>query len=166
MANLLIIGAGQYGNVVYELANSTANFETIDFLDDNNEKAIGKLSDIESYQKLYDMAIVAIGNPEIRLNYLDLLEAYGYTIPVLISPFAYVSPTAKIQKGSIIEPMAVIHNNTDIGKGCIICAGAVVNHNATIKSGCQIDCNATVPAQASLPQNTKLESGCVYSSNQ
>lgn len=38
--NLLILGAGQYGYVAKEVAESMGHFEKITFLDDNNERAI------------------------------------------------------------------------------------------------------------------------------
>ena len=43
--NLLIIGAGQYGNVVKEIAKETGNFGKIDFIDDASEKVIGTISE-------------------------------------------------------------------------------------------------------------------------
>ena len=40
--NLLILGAGQYGQVAKEIAEETGYFDKIAFLDDNSEQAIGK----------------------------------------------------------------------------------------------------------------------------
>lgn len=45
--NLLIIGAGQYGALAKEIAEVMKCFEKIDFLDDNSELAIGKISEME-----------------------------------------------------------------------------------------------------------------------
>lgn len=47
MENLLIIGAGQHGAVVREIADSMSCFDRIDFLDDNSSEAVGKVSDAE-----------------------------------------------------------------------------------------------------------------------
>ena len=49
MNNLLILGAGQFGLMVKEIAESMSCFDKIDFLDDNNEIAIGKLCDYEEF---------------------------------------------------------------------------------------------------------------------
>ena len=43
MQNLLILGAGQYGMVAKEIAESMRKYDHIDFLDDNNPIAVGKL---------------------------------------------------------------------------------------------------------------------------
>ena len=43
--NLLVIGAGQYGMVAKEIAESMGKFGRIDFLDDHNPVAVGKTSE-------------------------------------------------------------------------------------------------------------------------
>lgn len=163
--NLLILGAGQYSNIVYDIAKATEKFGNIDFLDDNAPKAIGKTTDAATFLDSYKYATVAMGNSTNRLTYLKELEKAGFHLPIICSPMAYISPSASIDKGSIIEPMAVIHSNAKIGKGCLICAGAVINHDAIIEDGCQIDCNAVVPSSKTVPEKTKLPCGCVFSSN-
>ena len=74
MKKLLILGAGQYGKVAYEIASTMEQFERIEYLDDNSETAVGKLSDYKKLKNDYDSAIVAIGNAEMRL---DLIEQLG-----------------------------------------------------------------------------------------
>ena len=151
--NLLIMGAGEYGQLVKELARN--QFLLIDFLDDSSETAIGTFSDYEKYAGKY-RTIVAVGNNELRLEWLNKLEGAGFELPIIISPQAFVSPSAIIEPGCIIEPMAVIHANAIIKKGSIISAGAVVNHNATVSEGCHIDCNSVVGADAVVPKKMHL----------
>lgn len=159
---LLIIGAGQYGAVASETAGAMACFSQISFLDDNNPVAIGKLLDLEAFVKEYANVFVAIGNPELRLEWIEKAERIGYEIATLISPKAYISPSAQIMKGAIVEPCAVIQSNTTVETGCIISSGAVINHNAIVGRGCHIDCNATVAARMNVPLKTKVECGKVY----
>ena len=58
MQNLLILGAGQYGMVAKEIAESMRKYDHIDFLDDNNPIAVGKLGDFENLSNVYDSAVV------------------------------------------------------------------------------------------------------------
>lgn len=160
--NLLILGAGQYGQVTKEIAESMGRYDKIDFLDDVNTMAIGSLNDYMKFLDLYKYAIVAIGNPEVRLEWLSNLEDAGYEIPTLTHPRAYISTSSKIMKGCIVEPMAVINASAEVRVGCIISTGAVVNHNALCSAGVHIDCNATVAANAVVPSGTKVFSGTVY----
>lgn len=158
MNNLLIIGAGQYGMVVKEIAE-TLGFDKIDFLDDNSEKPVGKIADIAKFKDDYKNAVVAIGNAGIRLKLIAELEKAGCDIPILVHEKAYVSKSAVIGKGSIIEPMAVVHTEARIGTGCLISAGAVINHNCIIEDGCHIDCGTVVGARAVVRSKTNTKYG-------
>lgn len=160
--SLLIIGAGQYGAVALEVAQSMGCFEKIGFLDDNNDKALGKLEKYKDLIGEYTYAFVAIGKNNFRMEWLKKLKAAGYKIHPLISPMASVSSTARIGAGSIIEPMAVVQPNAYVGKGCLICAGAVVKHNSHVSDGCHIDSNAVVIPRAVVPSGTKVESCKVF----
>ena len=162
--NLVIIGAGQYGEIVKETAEALKKFDKIDFLDDNSSLAIGTTNELINFLDNYANAFVAIGNSKIRLEFLMKLKKTGYRLVTLIHPNAYVSNSSKIEKGCIIEPNAVIHANVSIGVGCLISAGAVINHNADVEDGCHIDCNATVTARSVVKTKTKVYSGEVYNS--
>lgn len=163
--NLLIIGAGQYGLLVRELATALDIFHKIDFLDDSKEMAVGKIEEYESFAKEYSYAFSAIGNTELRMQWVEKLEKAGFTVPVLISPMAYVSPSAKLGVGTVVEPMAVVHANTEIGKACIISAHSTVNHNSVCGDGCHIDCGAVIGSNSTVPQGTKVKYGEVFKDN-
>lgn len=151
MSSLLIIGAGQYGHLIKEQAESLG-FTQIDFLDDNNEEAIGKISELEELQEKYDFCICSIGNPLIRRKITKRIK----NKVTLISPKAYVSLSAKIEKGCVIEVGAIINTKAIIEEGSFICSGSVVNHNAVVKKYSQVDCNAVV--KGIVPEETKVES--------
>ncbi len=167
--NLLIVGAGVYGVVAKEIAESMKCFEKIAFIDDskketpNGIEVIGTCADVDELTVEYNNIIVAIGNPEIRLSLLRKIEEETpCRIVTLVSPNAYVAPSAQIMKGSIIEPMAVIHTGAVISAGCIISAGAVVNHASMCCDGVHVDCNATVAGTTLVPAGMKIKSGEVY----
>ena len=161
MKRLLILGAGQYGKVAYEIARAMEQFDGIAFLDDNSETAVGKLSDYKKLKNDYDSAIVAIGNAGMRLGFIERLTESGYDIPVMIHPKAYVSPSAVIGKGSFIEPMAVVHTDVVIGIGAIVSAGTIINHNAVIGDGCHLDCGTVIKAREIIEDKTKTDCGQV-----
>lgn len=156
MGRLLILGAGQYGLVAKEVAEAMGCFTQIDFLDDHNDVAIGKLNDIENME--YDAAFVAIGNPAVRLQYLDRIKRAA----TLIHPRAFVSPSAKISEGCIVEAGAVICSDAMVGKGTIVMANAVVGHNATVGECCQLKYNCTIPENCVVPDKTKIDCNVVY----
>ena len=155
--NLLILGAGQYGKVAKEVAESMDCFEKIAFLDDNNDLAIGKLDEYEKFSLEYTYAFVAIGKADLRLSYIQRLKEACFRVAVLFSPKSYVSPSAKLMNGTIIEPMAVVNAGSTVNAGVYVCAGAIVNHNAVVGEGCQLDCGSVVGSNAVLPAGTKLK---------
>ncbi|MBE7091638.1 MAG: hypothetical protein E7365_00450 [Clostridiales bacterium] len=167
--NLLIVGASTYAVVAFEIATDMKCFDNIDFIDDNKTitpngiSVIGKTSDLDKFAFDYNNIVVAIGNPDIRLSILQKIkEINTYKIVSLISPKAYISPSAQIMDGCIIEPMSVIHSCCVIGTGCIISAGAVINHACTCSDGVHIDCNATVDGYCSIPERSKIECGEIF----
>lgn len=167
--NLLIIGAGIYGLVAKEIAESMGCFLRIDFVDDGAKETpdgtpvIGTTKDLAELSKRYANVVVAIGNPDVRQKLIRFIEEETpLRLVTLISPRAYVSPSAQIGKGCIVEPMAVVHTGCILGKGCLICAGAVVNHAAMCGDCVQVDCNATVAGNAVVPGGIKVASGTVY----
>ncbi len=166
--NLLIIGAGIYGLVAKEIADSMQRFDKIDFIDDgktftsNGLKVVGKVNEVPSFINEYNNVVVAIGNCEVRLSILNKLKELPCKIVALISPSAYVSPSAEIGEGCIIEPMAVVHTGVKLSSGCIVSAGAVVNHASVLLECVHVDCNATVKGGVTVPAQTKVESGKVF----
>lgn len=167
--NLLVVGAGHYALVAMEIAMSLGSFDKIDFIDDHTSQlpngiaVIGTMSDISKLSKEYQNCIVAIGNPNVRLSLINRIEnGTNCKMLSLISPRAYVAPSAQIAKGCIIEPMSVVHSLCKLGIGCLISAGAVVNHASVLCDGCHADCNSTVLGNTTVPTMTKICSGEVF----
>lgn len=167
--NLLIVGAGIYGLVAKEIAESMGCFLRIDFVDDSAKETpdgtpvIGTTQDLPELPKRYANVVVAIGNPSVRQKLIQFIEEETLLrLVTLISPKAFVSPSAQIDAGCIIEPMAVVHAGCVLGKGCLVCAGAVINHASLCGDCVQVDCNATVAGNTVVPGGMKIASSTVY----
>ncbi len=168
MKKLLILGAGQYGIAVKELAEALGCYAAIDFLDDRAPFAVGSLSDAERLlgacgeaaceEVAYDEAVVAIGNPTLRAQWLERIPHKA----TLIHPNAHISPSAVIGEGSVIEAGASVCAGARVGRGCIVMAGAAVGHNAVLGDICQVKYNATVVENATVPSETKLDCNEVF----
>lgn len=158
---ILILGAGQYGHLVKEIA-AACGYERVDFLDDHHPAALGSFADAQFFTDDYPDAVVAVGNAQLRRKCLDMLESLGFHIPVLCHPRAYISPSAQVCSGCIIEPMAVVNSNAKLERGCFLSAGAVVNHDSWVGECSHIDCNGAVPARSCVPAGTKVNCCTVY----
>lgn len=151
---LVILGAGQYGMVARDVAEATGRYESIAFLDDASDLAVGRLDDIETID--YDEAFIAIGNPTVRRQYADRVKK----LATLVHPTAVVMGT--VGKGSIIEPLAIISTGAVVGRCSIIMGGAVIGHNAILGDFCQIRYNAVVAERVTIPDMTQTLCGVVH----
>ncbi len=152
---LLIIGAGQYGLVAKEIAEAMKCFRKILFLDDHCEFAVGKLNEIDRVE--YDAAVVAIGDPIIRKQWLIQVKN-----PIsLIHPNANVMPSASIGEGAVIEAGAVVCSGASVGQGTFVMANAVVGHNATVGDFCQLKYNCSIPERNVVPNQTVVDCNAI-----
>ena len=152
MKSLIILGAGGHGKVVAETAIATGFFKEIVFLDDrfsenknnsylfNNFKVIGKLSLIieDDLSSNYSNAVVALGNNRLRLNWLKKLINTNYSLPTLIHPTAWVSPSAVISSGTVVFAKVAIQADVRIGFGSILNTGCNIDHDVILEDGVHI----------------------------
>lgn len=159
--NLLIIGAGTFSVEIEELA-TILGYKNIAFLDDNNSvfssPVIGNTSDIQELRNRYDSAIVALGNNEHRKRFNEELKKYGYNIPTLIHPTAYVSPDAEIMCGSIIRAKAVVSRYAKLGECVILNVGSLVDHHCEIGSYSHLLMGVIVRNCSKIPPLTTIHS--------
>lgn len=154
--SLLIIGYGGHGRVVEEVALATGNYYNISFLDDAREEALGKCKDYKNFIKEFDEVFIALGNNELRKNWSKKLGSEKISIPILVHPSAYVSPSAEIKEGTIVCPGAVINTNVKIGKDCIISIGALIDHDSIIEDYCHVNSGVIVSANSRVASLKKL----------
>ena len=157
MKELVIIGAGQYGQNVRDIVMSNGSYDTISFADDKS--SIARYTIEEAINLNGVDLFVAIGNPQIRESICHQLKEKCKNAVSIIHRSAYVAKSAKIGKGCIVEPGAIINANVEIAEGTFICAGAIINHNSKIGSYAQIDVGVIIPSNKDIKDYTKVEVG-------
>ena len=168
MRKLLILGAGGYGKTIADLAAQLHCYDRIAFLDDGKagENILGKCED---YLKIADAetdVYPAFGNNEVRMAWLDRLLEAGLSVPTLVHPRAYVSPTAVLEQGCMVLPMAVVNTGVTVEQGCIINIGALIDHDSVIGAGTHLAPGAIVKAENRIPGKVKIDSGEVIENRQ
>lgn len=173
MEKLLILGAGGHGRVVLETAELQREYDEIAFLDDSYEEnlvnklnIIGKIKDYKSLLHKYKNAFVAIGNNEKRVELIEELLDFGYEVPVLIHPRAYLSSFSKVGKGTVLLAGSVVNVNTIIGLGNIININSSVDHDCILEEGCHVCSGAVVRSVVKLKKMTLVGAGAVIESGQ
>lgn len=158
---LIILGAGGYGCTVADIAAQTGQFDEISFLDDNStaRDVIGKCAEFERFRDGQTAFYPAFGNNEGRLKWLYHLREADCAIPAIIHPTAYVSPTTRIEAGTVILPHAIVNTGCEAKAGCIVNCGAIVDHGCILEEGVHICVGAIVKAENRIPRCMKIEAG-------
>lgn len=146
MSALLILAAGGHSKVVAETALAAGVASRIAFLDDRalppvlGWPVLGPLDQAlhASMQAEFTNALVAIGDPAIRLHWLGLLKASGYQLPLLVHPSACISPSAQIGSGTVVFAKAAVQAQAQIGIGAILNTGCSVDHDARLADGVHV----------------------------
>jgi len=134
---LALIGASGHGKVIADIAKAMGVASIVFFDDRWNEMnrlygydVIGSVDDaIKNKEKVYDAAIVSIGNAVVRQK---IQERLSLVSPALIHPSASISNSVSLGEGSVVMPNAVINADTRVGKGVIVNSGAIVEHDCVI----------------------------------
>jgi len=167
---ILLIGGGGHCRSVIDVIEQENKYEIAGIIDKKEcvgqdilgYKVIGSDDDLKDLYQHYRYALITVGQikfPEIRIKLFEMLRAFGYIFPVVISPFAYVSKHAKIGEGSVIMHHALINANVSIGQNCIINTKALIEHDATIEDNCHISTGAIING------GVYVKAGTFYGSN-
>ena len=134
-------------------------YDSIDFLDDNAPKAVGKIINLAKFKGKYDEVFCGIGNNRVRKELLQKAEELGFSIATIVHATAYVSPTATVEKGTIIEAKAIVNANSVIKSGCIISVGALVDHDVIVEEYSHVNTGAICKAGSHIETLRKIDSG-------
>ena len=151
MTTLLILGAGGHAKVVADTALATGIASKIAFLDDRwstlrplpplmGWPVIGPLTlSLEAASlDLFDAAVVAIGHSETRLHWIQQLDQFGYRLPSLIHPTAWVSSSSQLGLGSQVFAQVAVQANSFVGTGTILNTSCSIDHDVQLADGVHI----------------------------
>ena len=172
MNEIILIGAGGHACACIDVIENMQQYEIAGLVDKSIEpnvallgySILGRDDDLARLRKTFSYALIAIGqikNAERRLSLYKLLVSLGYTLPNIISPFAYVSRHAQVGNGTIIMPGAIVNANAHIGLNCIINSAALVEHDAVIGDHCHIATGAVINGEVKVGAESFVGSGTV-----
>jgi sugar O-acyltransferase (sialic acid O-acetyltransferase NeuD family) len=140
---IYIIGAGSYGEAMFELATH-CGFEVVGFYDDDikkinqcvmDVKVKGTIQNLLSHDLKGNNYAVAIGNNSLRTKIMDHIRERGGITPSLIHNSAEISKYAEIGCGVYIQPKAVIWTKVKIEDDCIVSPLTLICHHSILKKG-------------------------------
>jgi sugar O-acyltransferase (sialic acid O-acetyltransferase NeuD family) len=172
MNKLVLIGGGGHCKSVIDVIEQEGRFQIAGIVDKPEllgssvlgYPIIGSDSDLSSLANEYKYAFIAIGqikSPSIRIDLFNQAIDAGFVLPIIVSPRAYVSRSAKLDEGTIIMHDALVNASASIGKNCIINSKALIEHDSNIESFCHISTNAVINGSVIVRQGSFVGSGAV-----
>ena len=170
MNEIILIGAGGHARSCIDVIEQSGQFKIAGLVEKdklhNKENLgypiIGMDDDLHNLRQKYSHSLITVGqikSPETRMRLYQLLKGMDYTLPVIISPRAYVSNRAKIGEGSIVMHDAIINASASIGKNCIINSKALIEHDVVIGDNCHISTGAIVNGEVAVGNESFIGSG-------
>lgn len=158
---LLLVGAGSFGRMVAEQAMLQYDCA---FVDDGQPvgsvicgiPVVGGIADLPELRKKYALLVVGIGNNAFRAQMYEKAAAFGYDIPNIIAPSAYVSPFAEIGKGCVILQNACVQNGAVVGDYALIYTNSVIRTGAKVGKYVRIGSNVTICNNATAPDGADV----------
>lgn len=138
MKQLVIIGASAMGREACSYARD-CGMKVKGFLD--SRKAILRGHDdypdiiglVEDYKIANDDVFVcAVGDPQDRKRYVDIIQRRGGRFVSILHPTAYIGHNVNVGEGCIVCPHATASADVNIGKHVIINVNASINHDNQI----------------------------------
>src|SRR5690625_50458 len=140
MKNIVIVGAGGFGREVLQYLKDIHGHDPVKgFLDDHadtvepaslGQQVIGRVSDYEPAPD--EEFVLAVGNPELRLQFGRELADRGAEFCNVIHPLAWVASSAEVGSGCIIAPFATVGANSRLGDHVVLTFYASVAHDAVV----------------------------------
>jgi UDP-perosamine 4-acetyltransferase len=170
MKTALVVCAGPQGRIDAEVLQAQGGYDNIEFIDDNQAlwgqvingvPVTGGIASLRARQRDTIGAVVALGNPVVRLRIARQLEGMGIPFINAIHPSATVSPSAKIGKGVTIEPSAVVSANAVLGDHIPVMLGAMIEHDAQVADGATVTACVLVSSRVRIGQAAFLCDGAM-----
>jgi UDP-perosamine 4-acetyltransferase len=159
----VIIGAGGHGKVVLDIVRAHGQYNPVGFLDADPALAgrpvtgLTVLGPVNLLPRLRQQGvrcgIVAIGDSRSRLSYAKILADHGFELISAVHPTAYVAPSAKIGRNTVVAAGAVV------GAEAVLGDSVIVNSNAVVEHECEVAAGSHVCPGALLAGRVKVDAG-------
>jgi sugar O-acyltransferase (sialic acid O-acetyltransferase NeuD family) len=176
LKRLGIIGAGDLGVQLAQLARKTGQYDPVVFFDDSRAPGtlvagipvLGPLTALgeTTAAQPFDELIVAIGYRHLafRQHVFDQLRA-RYRFATLVDPTAVTDPTCVIAEGAIVYAGCILDMGADIGCNALLNVGCVIAHDSKVGAGCFLSPSVTLAGFVRLEPSVSLGIGTTVIDN-
>lgn len=155
-----VYGASGHSKVIIDIINSIGPVKLVHILDDDPKikTFMGYRVDLPKEHVIgSDPLVIAIGDNAIRKKIA--INWKGKFSDHIAHPSAVISPSAVINKGTVIMPNATVNAAAKIGRHTIVNTGAVVEHDCIIDDYVHISPNAALAGGVKVGEGTQIGTG-------
>jgi sugar O-acyltransferase (sialic acid O-acetyltransferase NeuD family) len=158
--------------VILDILLAARRYENILFADDEPAMRGRRINEvlvvsgvIEAFRSSKSAeVIIALGNPDMRVEWGHRAEASGIPLLNAIHPSAVVTPSACLGTGIMVGANAVINSNARVSSHAIINTAAVVEHDCDIAEGAAVSPGARIGGRVKLGRCAFIGSGAIVTS--
>jgi sugar O-acyltransferase (sialic acid O-acetyltransferase NeuD family) len=175
MKNILILGAKQHAEVMFDAISSNINnINIVGFLDDNpslqgeivmGKPVLGTLNDLDEIINKHNITSIYLGisarHIKIRERMQKIISEKKLFNGNVIHEKAYISPSAEIGEGNYFAPTTVVNSFAKIGTNCVFYSGAVVDHHTIVGDNVYCGPNVSMASDIRIGNNTYIGIGAV-----
>ena len=176
MEDIILIGGGGHCKSVIDVIEQEVRFNIVGIIDKPelvgsqilDYKVIASDDELVQLSKKIPYALITVGqikSADLRINLFNQVKEYGYKLPVVISPRAYVSRYTTIDEGTVICHDALINANVNIGKNCIINSKALIEHDSRVEAHCHISTGVIINGGVTIKKNSFIGSHATIVNN-
>ena len=170
--DIILIGAGGHALSCIDVIEQAKNFKIAGLVGLKEEigtvingyKVIGSDSDLAQIARDYKFALITVGqirNADLRIKLFTEAIKVGFELPIITSPYSYISPNAQIDKGTIVLHGVVINAHVKIGTNCIINSRVLIEHGTTVSDHCHISTGAILNGDTQIGARSFIGSGAI-----
>jgi sugar O-acyltransferase (sialic acid O-acetyltransferase NeuD family) len=186
---ILLVGAGGHARACIDVIEQEGNYLVKGLTGLSHEigsrildySVLGLDEDLPVFLEDCRNVLITIGQietPDLRMHLFDLLQKNNCTLPTIVSPCAYVSPHAKLGKGTIVMHGGIVNAGAEVGENCIINSQSLIEHDVVIKDHCHISTGAKINggvrigkgtfigSNSSVRQNVRIGERCIIGMGQ
>ncbi len=155
---LAIYGKSGHGKVIADIAHANG-FKEIIWIDDDSSKE-DTLTLLHFKESYLDIPIaLGIGDNKTRQKIYTKIIQNSLKVATLIHPSAIISPSAKIQEGSVVMANVIVNADSYIGIGVILNSACVIEHDNIISNFAHISPNVALAGNVNIGEYTHIGIG-------
>lgn len=172
MSRVAIIGAGEFGKQVLEIAVLQNKYVPVGFFDDfYTEKSfqdlpiLGKIDDVETLyrQNKFDCLFISIGYNHLRFKQELTKRFSAIPFATIIHPTVVIEQSADIAQGVLIYSLAYIGPDVKIFRGSVINVYTYLPHDNLIKECSFLSCGINMAGKVNVGERCFIGIGVTIS---